>query len=64
MHYDYKKQIIVFELSVTCSLKKFRSTMKKAFIPIEYNGSNAKEKYIILCCEKSTIGISSIFYQS
>ena len=38
--------------------------MKKTLIQIEYNESNAKEKYIILSREKNTIDVSPVFYQS
>jgi hypothetical protein len=65
MHHDYKKHMIVSELWVKCSLEKKTSgsIMKKAFIQIDYDGINIKQKFLMLCCERTTISVSTVFYQ-
>ena len=65
MHHDYKKHMIVCELWIKCSLEKKTSgsIMKKAFIQIDYDGINIKQKVLMFCCERTTIGVSTVFYQ-
>ncbi len=65
MHHDYTKHMMVSELSVNCSLEKKTSDsiMKKVFIQIDYDGINIRQKFLTLCCESTTIGISTVFYQ-